>query len=63
MTLVIDTGAIAHAIRRWLWRRRAKEASNTQCVDCGKEMTRDEIFHYVCTCERCEGIAHERGYG
>lgn len=53
--IVIDLGAMAHAIRRWLWKAFGRTATETQCIDCGRELTRDEAFHYICTCERCEG--------
>jgi hypothetical protein len=43
-------------IRRALWRRFGTP-SDTQCHGCGREMTREEAYHYISHCERCEGIA------
>jgi hypothetical protein len=43
-------------LRRWIWRRFGTP-SETQCHGCGRELTRDEAFHYNFNCERCEGIA------
>jgi len=62
MRIVIDFGAIWHAIRRWAWQEFGPvHADEGQCMDCGRELTRDEEIHYICTCERCEVIAYEKG--
>jgi len=54
--LVIDFGAIAHAVRRCWWRKFGKPSVN-RCAGCGRKLTRDEAYFYICHCERCEGIA------
>ena len=42
--------------RRWLWRKFGTP-SETRCIGCGRELTPDELHHYVLNCERCAGIA------
>jgi len=55
-TAVYARGAwVQWEARRWLWRKFGTP-SETQCHGCGREMTRDEAFHYVTHCERCEGL-------
>jgi len=58
MKFTIDFAAIWHSIRRWAWQEFGPtQASETQCVGCGKELTRDEAHYYIVNCERCEGIS------
>lgn len=60
MRIVIDTDDWKHALRRWWWKRKRGRPTDTQCSGCGVELTRDEAFHYICNCERCEGIDFHR---
>jgi phage FluMu protein Com len=55
--LTIDTGAIAHSIRRWLFKFLRTPRTIGRCRDCGKALTHLECNYYGSTCERCEGIA------
>lgn len=56
MRLTIDTGAIAHRIRRWLFKFFGTPQTMGRCYDCGKPLTFDECRYYHTACERCEGI-------
>ena len=47
---------ITHALRRWLWRLLCLEPAEDQCIDCGRELTREEEYYYCCNCERCEAL-------
>lgn len=49
--------AIFHSVRRWFWSEFGPDPEEGQCIDCGKELTQDEAFHYLVCCERCEALA------
>lgn len=57
MKVTIDTTAIAHRIRRWLFKLFRTPRTMGRCADCGKPLTFEECHYYVHTCERCESMA------
>jgi hypothetical protein len=58
MRLTIDTGAIAHTIRRAWFRWFQQPRPGAACMDCGATLTATERTYYGVTCERCEGIRY-----
>lgn len=62
MKVVIDFSAIVHRIRRAIWKLCCFASYESECSECGTDLTDDEFVHYGRTCERCEGINHARGY-
>ena len=48
--------AVIHSIRRWWWRLLCLDPREDQCMDCGRELTREEEYYCCCTCTRCEAL-------
>ena len=59
MTIVIDTGAIWHRIRR-AFTSVFGRMSPFRCVGCNVRLTTEEHYYYGHNCERCEGIEFGR---
>jgi hypothetical protein len=57
-SVIVFLRTFAHSLRRWAWQEFGPlEPGDGQCMDCGKDQTPDEEFHYIATCARCEAIA------